>query len=223
MNILAFDTSGNNCSVGLSTAAEEVDVIEQPTHRQHASLILPLIEELLQQKNLSLANIDLIAFSNGPGSFTGIRLAASVAQALSFSLNTPLIPISSLQCLAQGAYKEFSASKALIAINAFAGSIYWGLYGLKNGIMQPEIEDRRSAPEELMVPLDTKMIAVGDAWAHYQQTIACPIREIYQRSINIRDLIYLASYFYTQADFCPSKNVSLNYLYDKNSWKKSSN
>src|SRR5690606_29845388 len=105
MKLLAIDTSAQACSIALQID-DEVKVWHEVVPMQQAQLILPRINQLLQESNLSLNQLDAVAFGCGPGSFTGVRIATSLAQGLGYALNIPLIPISSLAGLAQAAYAE---------------------------------------------------------------------------------------------------------------------
>src|SRR5574337_2025289 len=100
MNILAIETSSTVCSVALYW---DGDIVSKQVldPNQHAKVILPMIDELLSIAEINIKKLDAIAFGCGPGSFTGLRIAASVAQGLALAHHLPLISISSLQALAQ--------------------------------------------------------------------------------------------------------------------------
>src|SRR4051812_31549034 len=121
--ILAIDTSTDACSAALliNGIVREKFRLAQ---RQHVQLILPLIHELLLEANLTLKQLDAIAFGCGPGSFTGLRIAASVMQGLAYAIDLPVIAVSSLQALAQGVYREFSANNVIVTMDAHMQSCY---------------------------------------------------------------------------------------------------
>jgi len=146
IKLLAFDTSTTACSAAL---LYDNHLITRFTiaPRQHTQLILPYLQELLAEAELTLAQLDAIAFGRGPGSFTGVRIAASIAQSIAFAIDLPVIPVSTLQVLAQGAYRELNVDKFYAVLDAQMNEVYWGVYGLdKDKIM------RELAPESMGDP-----------------------------------------------------------------------
>lgn len=177
MNILTFDTATEACSVALQ-CGDAVYYRHEIAPQKHASLLLPLIQSLMTEANIKLSDLNAIGFGCGPGSFMGVRLATGMAQGLGFGLNIPLIPISTLQTLAQTAASETRASASvpttiLAGWDARMNEIYWGFYQLdKNNIMQPTINDQLSAPEAV----DTSFVhtigsLAGNAWKAYQNRL----------------------------------------------------
>ncbi len=134
MKILALDTSTHACSVALWIDRQGCEVFELAPNR-HSSLILPMVENILAEAGLSVSLCDAIAFGQGPGSFTGLRIGVGVAQGLAFGADIPVVPVSSL--LAQASRVE--AQNVLAAFDARMGQIYWGTYSMgHDGTMLPE-------------------------------------------------------------------------------------
>lgn len=131
MKLLALDTASARCSVALldgdALATRAVD-----TARDHATLILPMIDALLAEAGVSLRSLDGIAFGRGPGSFTGVRVAAAVTQGLAAGTGLPVLGISDLRALAARARLAAAATPPgtflLAAMDARMGEIYWGAY-----------------------------------------------------------------------------------------------
>lgn len=171
MKILALDSATESCSVALQLD----DVILQRTQlapREHAALLLPMVQELLAEAGLALAALDAIAFGRGPGSFTGVRIAAGVAQGLAFAAELPVIPLSTLAALAQGAWREHGAQQVAAAIDARMGEVYWGLYRARDGVMVLEGEEGVYGPEQVPVPAAAGYAGYGSGWATYGPVLA---------------------------------------------------
>ena len=100
MKILAITTSSNNCSVAILEENTVINELNIENTKTHSETLMPLLEKLLEQTNLSLADIDYLACDIGPGSFTGIRIGVSTIKAISEIKSIPICPVSSLEGLA---------------------------------------------------------------------------------------------------------------------------
>jgi tRNA threonylcarbamoyladenosine biosynthesis protein TsaB len=130
MKILAIDTATEQCSAALWLDGAYLMRLV-PTARSHSELVLPMIEELLKEATLRLSDLDGIAFGRGPGSFTGVRIAVSVAQGLGLATGLPLLPISNLQAVAQQEITSQSlsiGSTVLVCMDARMQEVYWAIY-----------------------------------------------------------------------------------------------
>lgn len=170
MKILALDSATESCSVALLLDGA-VRVRSQLAPREHAALLLPMVQELLTEAGVALSALDAIAFGRGPGSFTGVRIAAGVTQGLAFAADLPVLPVSTLAALAQGALREFAAQQVAAAIDARMGEVYWGLYRARDGVMLPEEEEGVFAPGSVLVPHGTGYHGSGSGWASYGDTL----------------------------------------------------
>ena len=100
--ILHIDTSTELCSVALSHGSNCIDVRENSEGRNHAALLTLFCEDILNTNNVSVKQIDAVAVSSGPGSYTGLRIGVSTAKGLCYGANIPLIAVSTLQAMSLG-------------------------------------------------------------------------------------------------------------------------
>lgn len=126
--ILALDTSSENCSVALHREDGSIDMLVESTPRSHTQLALPMVERLLQEHKVSLSGVSGIAFGQGPGSFTGVRIAAGIAQGLAFGADKPIYAISNLEAMALQCHEATGAEHVLVAIDARMNEVYWGMF-----------------------------------------------------------------------------------------------
>ena len=123
MNLLALETSTESLSIAIlrgdKAFAREVDA-----GQRHSELALPLLHEMLAEAGLKLPQFDVIAFGQGPGSFTGVRIACGLAQGLALGIGKSLVPVPTQMALAEQAAGE----KVIVAIDARMGEIYFAAY-----------------------------------------------------------------------------------------------
>lgn len=179
MNILAFDTSSSACSVALYLESSPMNgqtfSAHELTPMQHTSVILPMIQSLFDSAGSSLDQLDAIAFGCGPGSFTGIRIAASLAQGLAFARSLPVMPVSSLAAAAEAAYMRHGWERLLVAVDARMGQVYWGAYQVENSLVFPVIPDELAAPDAITRVPHAGFNAIGDGWHLYSQALTARI------------------------------------------------
>jgi tRNA threonylcarbamoyladenosine biosynthesis protein TsaB len=152
IKILAIDTSTEACSVAVSLGEYTIDDYEVVS-RAHTKILLPMINRLLKEAKIDVEDLDALAFGRGPGSFTGVRVACSVIQALSFGLHKPVVPVSTLQALAQGAYRELGVQQVFATLDARLQEVYWGLFlNDGRGIMQPVTDEKVQLRSQIQLP-----------------------------------------------------------------------
>jgi tRNA threonylcarbamoyladenosine biosynthesis protein TsaB len=128
VRLLALDTSTECCSAALLIEGRLL-TRETELARGHAERILPMIDELLAEAGTGLRQIEAIAFGRGPGSFTGVRLAASIAQGLAFGGGLGVVPISDLRAVAQRVLDEDSGvTRTLVCSDARMQEVYWACF-----------------------------------------------------------------------------------------------
>ena len=170
MKLLAFDTSTEACSAALGLG-DAVLQREELAPRRHAELILPMVDSLLREAGLRLSDLDAVAFGRGPGAFTGVRLAAGIAQGLALGAGLPAVPVSSLAALAQGAPRQ--ADALLATMDARMGEIYWGLFEPANGgATRLTAGERVSKPDGVTLPAGRSFFALGSGWETYGDLLA---------------------------------------------------
>ncbi|KQP12831.1 tRNA (adenosine(37)-N6)-threonylcarbamoyltransferase complex dimerization subunit type 1 TsaB [Pseudorhodoferax sp. Leaf267] len=161
MKLLAFDTSTETLSVAVAHGGR-VLARSEPGGARASTALLPAILELLAQSGLALAQLDAIAFGCGPGSFTGLRTACSVAQGLAFGTQAqrtggvPVLPVDTLLAVAEQARQQAGACQVVAALDARMDEVYTGRYIHADGLWQRDGEFALQAPEAVRVP---------DGWA----------------------------------------------------------
>ena len=153
MRILGIDTATESCSAALLLERRLLERAQR-LERAHAQVILPLVDELLAEGGAQLGTLDAIAFGRGPGAFTGVRLAATVAQGLAFGAGRPVVPVSDLRALAQRALDEDRAlARVLVCTDARMREVYWGCFERSSDtFVGPCREERVSAPADVRLP-----------------------------------------------------------------------
>ncbi|MDR4938808.1 tRNA (adenosine(37)-N6)-threonylcarbamoyltransferase complex dimerization subunit type 1 TsaB [Rossellomorea marisflavi] len=140
MKILAIDTS--NFPLGVALIDEDKVIGEYMTNvkRNHSLKAMPAVEQLLKDCDTDVKELTKIVVANGPGSYTGVRIGVTLAKTLAWSLDIPLVPVSSLAVLASSG-RYFNGYLSPI-FDARRGQVYTGLYRFRDGKMENVLEDR---------------------------------------------------------------------------------
>ncbi len=168
MKILALETSGNCCSAAL-LIDDRLEQRREHAPRRHADLILGMLEALLEDAGLRLTALDAIAYGQGPGSFTGVRIAAAVAQGVAFGAGRPVIGISTLAAIARAAFRQTGQRKIACALDARMGEVYWGCYRIDDNGGEATLLDEEVviAPERTPRLADAGWLPAGSGWGAY--------------------------------------------------------
>lgn len=161
-HFLALDASTQACSVALySDGAVSEDFRDLP--RAHTKFLLPMVDECLGNAGLSLADLDALAFTAGPGSFTGLRVAAATIQGLAFASDTPVIAISTLEAMAQAWFEQQNAvtGPVLACLDARMDEVYSGEYVFEMGLCKKLRDDSLSSPEQIALSCCNYLAAIG--------------------------------------------------------------
>ena len=195
MKLLAIDTATEQCSVALLHDSECIDRCI-PTPRGHTDLVLPMIQELLNESGYSLKHLDAVAFGRGPGAFTGVRIAIGVAQGLAYALGLKLLPVSNLAAVAQQAAGRLKlAERILVCMDARLAEIYCGTFTLaEDGLVVPASEEQVLAPENLVLEEVLPRIGMGTGFRGYPKLRGlCEGMVIEENALpRAREIAYLA-------------------------------
>ncbi|TNI49922.1 tRNA (adenosine(37)-N6)-threonylcarbamoyltransferase complex dimerization subunit type 1 TsaB [Aeromonas veronii] len=225
MKILAVDTATEACSAALLVGDKLFSRWEEAP-RDHTRKILPMVQAVLEDAGISLSDLDAIAFGRGPGSFTGVRIGISVAQGLAFGAGVPLIGISTLAAMAQGAYRLDGAEQVLTAIDARMNEVYFGRYALIDGRMQlvgDEVVSDPAALVDVRGKLAVPVTCVGTGFETYGETLSGLADELAESQVRFpaaEDMLPLARAAWLAGEAVPVEQATPVYLRDKVTWKK---
>lgn len=227
-NILAVDTATEYCSVALYHDGRLEQRCER-IPRKHNTRLFSMLREILPDGDLQSRAIDCLAWNRGPGSFTGLRIAASAVQGLAFAQQLPVASVSTLACLAQGLYSRGELSqdqRALVVLDARINEIYWGLYGCNEGLAVSLAAEGVGPPDVLplsQAPGSGPVIACGDGLGQLDIAVleAAGIKALLPEAAPAAvDIIPLAVQAFKRGDLCNACEVQPVYLRDEIGWKK---
>ncbi|MBP8168484.1 MAG: tRNA (adenosine(37)-N6)-threonylcarbamoyltransferase complex dimerization subunit type 1 TsaB [Azonexus sp.] len=164
MLILALETS---TELGSCALWRDGDIVERlcPPGQSHSETLLPLVRELLGESGLKVAQLDAIAFGVGPGAFTGLRVACGIAQGLAVAANIPLVPVTSLEAMAE----MTGAEQVLALLDARMGEVYAGSYQRSANGYALQGEIRVWSPANVPLPTDAGWLICGNAPSAYPE------------------------------------------------------
>ncbi len=176
LNLLAIETSTELCSVAL-LRGEELFVEEAMAENRHSEMLLPMLRRLLERSHLRTVEMDAFGFGQGPGSFTGIRIACGVVQGMAFAAKRPVVPIPSLLALAE----QSNEGRVIAALDARMDETYLAAYA-RNGEDWDVIIAPRLAARDALPPLPgSRWAATGSGFDRFDW-----LREAYRGSVEMR-------------------------------------
>ena len=189
MKLLAIDTSSLACSVALDLDGGIIERHEEQ-EREHTRLLVPMIRELLEEAGLESTGLDAIVLGNGPGSFIGMRIAASVAQGLAHGAGIRIVPVSSLAAVAIEVFDRSEAAEVVVAQDAHMGEVYLGAWRrgdrpLPEALLEERLQGQTPIAELDEVHADSRY-AAGFGWQRYPHLLVVNEDRIGQRS----DVLY---------------------------------
>ena len=215
LKILALDTATEACSAAILVDSE-INSKLKIAPRRHAELILGMVDELLGDTGIRLSDLDALAFGRGPGTFTGVRIAAGVVQGLAYGASLPVIPVSTLAALAQGANTD--CQFIISAIDARMGEIYWGIFNKDDaGLVSAVTDEFVSAPNKIQITKDKTYYGTGSGWLRYHTIIENNLKnkiigfdgETYPHS---KDILLLARREFENGNSVPAQSALPIYL-----------
>lgn len=154
---------------------DDISTFDVLAGQSHSQLILPQIQVLLADAGLQLKDLQGIAFGAGPGSFTGVRIAAGVAQGLGFGADLPVAGICTLQALAEAS----GVDKVLACLDARMGEVYFAAYIKNAGSWQAVIEPGLYKPQAVPAVEGSDWVGAGSGWQAYAEQLS----HVYQEQL----------------------------------------
>jgi tRNA threonylcarbamoyladenosine biosynthesis protein TsaB len=171
--ILAIETSSELASCAL-LSGDTLLARASSGVRTHSQSILPMVQELLAEAGIALRDCDAIAFGSGPGSFTGVRTACGIAQGLAFGASLPVVPIVTLDAMAEACRQQTGAADVLAVLDARMGEVYWAQYHHTDaGGWQQVVPPSLCAPDDVApLPTAAPLAACGNGFSAYPDSFA---------------------------------------------------
>lgn len=182
MKIIGIDSSGLVASVAILADGKMVAEYTLNNKKTHSTTLMPMLSEIVKSSEIDIGEIDAIAISGGPGSFTGLRIGSSTAKGLAYSLNKPVIPVPTTEALA---YNLFGFSGLIAPImDARRNQVYNGLYTFEKGEFKTVKEERALGIEELIEELDRdytgkEVVFLGDGVEAYRFMIEEKLKAVH--------------------------------------------
>ncbi len=148
MKLIAIETATENCAVAVMNGYEIIQkqLIEP---RKHAELVLPFLDELLRQSGMPKSAIQGIVFGHGPGAFTGVRVAIGIVQGLALALNIPVLGVSTMHNMAQGAWRQGKRGQLMVVNDARMNELYVASFELTDQGIKRKSEDLLMSPNQI--------------------------------------------------------------------------
>lgn len=170
MKLLAVETSTEACSAALFIDGEITERFELAPQK-HTQLILPMIDGLMAEAGLKPQQLDALAFSRGPGSFTGVRIATGVIHGIALGADLPVVPVSTLAAIAQDFFDHNDGDVAYVAMDARMDEIFWGVY-LRDRTGYAELVGNEAVtPADAVEFPDLAGVGIGSGWGVYSDQL----------------------------------------------------
>lgn len=194
--------------------------------RDHTRRVLPMVDAVLADAGLSLQQLDALAVSRGPGSFTGLRIAISCVQGLAFAAELPVVPVSSLAALAAGSrrtHPEWQSAPVAAALDARMQQVYWGIYSAESphdSLVPEAVADPQTVVQQLQQGAYSPLFAAGPGW-HYGDFVAAPLAKVdLEAAIHAQDIAVLALQLWQNGAAISAEALEPLYLRNEVTWQK---
>lgn len=234
--LLILDSATDACSVALLDSRRQgADRIRQRFElaaRSHTRRLLPMVDEILTEAGLSLSEVDALAFGQGPGSFTGLRICLGVVQGLAFARDLPVVGVSTLDSMAVGFYRQHpelleSDTPLLVALDARMQEVYWSLVrpGETAGALVSLAQEAVAPPESVVEHSAVAALAgnfwgIGQGWQYSQLQALAPAGLEPAFYPGAADMAEQALAAYERGEACSAEQAQPVYLRNTISWKK---
>ncbi len=212
MYLLAFDTSTDTLSIA-ATDGVQVWQHSGPGGAQASSTLIPAILALLDAAGLRLEQLAAIAFGNGPGSFTGLRTACSVAQGLAFGANLPVLPIDTLLAVAEEARHQHGCTQVQALLDARMDEVYTGFYRYQDGQWTQRDDFQLVRPEHLHP--EAGWAQAGNPFTVYAERLPAPNGPRFPALPTATALLRLAPALLAAGAGVPADQALPRYIRDK--------
>ena len=219
MKLLAIEASTLVASVALATEDSIVAEFTVNNKKTHSQTLLPMIDVVVQNVGWKLDELDYIAVTNGPGSFTGLRIGAATAKGLAQALNKKVIAVSSLEALAMNGVN--SSGVVVPIMDARRDNVFTGIYEFNNGKLHIVSEQKAQSIYELIEELNTlnkDVLFIGDGIRAYADVISNNIKVQHEfakpsiREQRASSVVMRAYDYIEQGNYVSSENLEVNYL-----------
>ncbi|WP_111413196.1 tRNA (adenosine(37)-N6)-threonylcarbamoyltransferase complex dimerization subunit type 1 TsaB [Billgrantia lactosivorans] len=228
--LLALDASSSACSAALliqhGGGAPRLVSRFALTPREHTRRLLPMVDEVLAEAGVSTIQLDAVAYGRGPGSFTGLRIAAGAAQGLAYGLERPLLGVSTLEALALAAHRHHGVEYVATALDARMGEIYAGAWRCRDGNVEALLAEAVMSPQRLQLPPAGAdgWYGIGSGWTLWE-AMPAEVQAVVGRCDSeaepaAEEMVLLAARQYAAGERTAPHEAQPIYLRDQVAWQK---
>jgi len=226
-NLLVIEAASDSCSIALQIDNHIFERLEAAP-RMHSRLLYPMLNQLMAEAGIKPKELDAVVFGKGPGSFTGLRIAAATAQGIGFACDIPLIGVSTLQAMATQTRSEQTSQQVISIMDARMNELYVGFYAWHETkkLMLPQIDDQlcpvHASLQQMNIPYSETLAGCGHGLKLSEQ-LDESIQNIAQQDpsqvLKASSLLPMANHLYEQKQVVAPEQVELVYLREQSHWK----